>query len=236
MRAEWPALEAAYRAAVEAGVEAVYVLDTVGVAAPAAIGDMVGRVVALTGLPVGIHAHNDLGLGLANALAAYEAGATIIDTCVNGMGDRCGNPAVDEVAVACELVYGRPCGVRLDALAALSRLVADRSGVPIPPNKPLVGTNAYSHKLDIHVQAMLADPLAFQPVRPELVGGRARIVVGKNSGPHTLRARMEELGLPPLEEHQVRVALDLVDRHAEANKRSLRDDELSRIVEQARGR
>ena len=164
MRAEWSTLESAYRAAVAAGAEAVYVLDTVGVASPAAIGDVVKRVVALIDVPVGIHAHNDLGLSLANALAAYEAGAQLIDTCINGMGDRCGNPPTDEVAVAMELLYGVSSGVRLDALSALSELVASSSRRPDSFDHAAVGTNAVLAQLDIDIRATLGYPFAFQPV------------------------------------------------------------------------
>jgi len=234
MRADWSTLELLYPSAVEAGASAVYVLDTSGVATPPAVSDVVRRVVELVEAPVGIHAHNDLGLGLANALAAFEAGAELIDTCVNGMGDRSGNPATDEVALALELVYGSGTGVRLSAMSALSELVASASGVAIPPNKPLVGRNAYTHKLDIHVKAVQADALAFQPIRPDLVGAETTVVVGRNSGPITLAVKLAQLGLPALDEAQAKRALDLVDSYAERNKRSVPDDELMRIVEEAR--
>jgi isopropylmalate/homocitrate/citramalate synthase len=185
-------------------------------------------------IPIGIHAHNDLGLALANALAAYEGGARLIDTCVNGMGDRCGNPATDEVAIAAALLYHQDTGIALDELSALSSLVSELSGLDVPPSKPIVGTNAYAHKMDIHVKAMLADPLAFQPLRPELVGARSKIVVGKKSGPLTLAAKLAELGEPPLAADAIARALADVERYAETNRRSVPDDELRRIVAGAR--
>jgi isopropylmalate/homocitrate/citramalate synthase len=234
MRADWGALELLYPSAVEAGASAVYVLDTSGVATPSAISDVVRRVVELVGVPVGIHAHNDLGLGLANALAGFEAGAALIDTCVNGMGDRSGNPATDEVALALKLVYGSETSVRLTSMSALSELVASASGAAIPPNKPLVGRNAYTHKLDIHVKAVQADALAFQPIRPELVGAKTTVVIGRSSGPITLAVKLAELGIPALDEEQAQQALELADSYAERNKRSVPDEELARIVEEVR--
>jgi isopropylmalate/homocitrate/citramalate synthase len=234
LRAEWPTLADAYRATAEAGASAVYVLDTVGVGSPHAVRSLVERVGAVVDIPIGIHAHNDLGLALANALAAYEGGARLIDTCVNGMGDRCGNPATDEVAIAAALLYHQDTGIALDELSALSSLVSELSGVDVPPSKPIVGTNAYAHKMDIHVKAMLADPLAFQPLRPELVGARSKIVVGKKSGPLTLAAKLAELGEPPLAADAIARALADVERYAETNRRSVPDDELRRIVAGAR--
>jgi isopropylmalate/homocitrate/citramalate synthase len=234
LRAEYPTLQRVYAAAIDSGAEAIYVLDTSGCAAPSAVSRVVGEIAQEVDVPIGIHAHNDLGLALANALAAYEAGATLIDTCVNGMGDRCGNPSTDEVAVACAVVYGRDTGVRLDRLAGVSDLVAELSGVPIAASKPLLGPNAHSHKLDIHVRATLDDPLAFQPVHPELVGRRFSIALGKRSGPVGLTTRLRELALPELDDAQTAAALAEVEAYAETNRAVVPDDVLAGIVDRVR--
>lgn len=236
-RASWSALEEAYSGSVRAGAEAVYVLDTVGVASPAAISYLVRSLASLVGsVPIGVHVHNDLGLGLANALAAYEAGARVIDTCVNGVGDRCGNPSLDEVAVALELIYGKATGVNLSALTSLANTVAELSHVAIPVNKPIVGPNAFSQKIEIHVRAILSDPLAYYPFMPELVGNRSRIVVGKHTGPVALGAKVAELGIEPLSDDDLTAILPRIAAVAERVKRPLSDHEVLELIAAVRFR
>jgi methanogen homocitrate synthase len=230
-RATWETLREAYCEAVSAGAEMVYVLDTVGVASPAAMSFLVREVRATVhDVPVGVHTHNDLGLGLANALAGYEAGAQVVDTCVNGLGDRCGNPSLDEVVVTLELIYKTLTGINLSALTRVADEVAQISHVPVASNKPIVGDQAFAQKIDIHVRATLSDPLAYQGFSPELVGAKARIIVGKHTGPSGLGAKIADLGMAPLTQAEMQVALCHVSRAAERAKRSLTDEEVRGLV------
>jgi isopropylmalate/homocitrate/citramalate synthase len=232
-RAEWTTLKQIYPAVVEAGADAVYVLDTGGVATPHAIKYLVKKIKHLTGLPVGIHTHNDFGLALANALAAYAAGADLIDTCVNGMGDRCGNPSLDEIAVALELLHGCSSGIKLEQMSALSALVAKLSGSPISASKPITGANAFAQTLDIHLQALTEDPLTYQPFLPEMVGNRARIVIGKNTGRFALKTKLSELGVNKiLSDNELHKALKMIKQLAMDKKRSLYDEEIITIIAQ----
>jgi len=155
----------------EAGATRIGIADTAGCADPngmRAVTELVGSAVTI---PMQVHCHNDLGLALANTLAAVEAGATVVDVTVLGLGERAGNAAIDEVAVALELLYGISTGVTLERLTALSQMVADALGVRISAMKPLVGSSAFRHHFGIHTR----DPEAFEPLSPERVGNTRQL-------------------------------------------------------------
>jgi isopropylmalate/homocitrate/citramalate synthase len=181
--------------AVAAGAERILLADTVGAAGPNAIRFLVKKVAGWVDVPVQVHCHNDFGLALANAVAAVEGGASMVDAAVNGLGERSGNPAVDEVATVLELFYGIDTGIQLDKLYDLSRAVQEITGVPLPFNKALVGDNAFSHKLDIHVQRVLAYGPLFEPLTPETVGNRRMIPLGRHTGPFIVALKLEENNL-----------------------------------------
>ena len=136
-----------------------------------------------TTLPLAFHDHNDFGLAIANALAAVEAGAELIDTTLNGWGDRTGNPPTEEFAAVLALLYGTSPGLDVAALAELARDVAAMLGVPVPPTKPVTGELAFAHKLETHVLAVLRHPPAFEPYDPVLVGGTRTVAMGSTAGP-----------------------------------------------------
>lgn len=173
-----------FRENAAAGARTVYVCDTLGVAGPAGISTLV-RLAQDTsnGAEVAMHCHNDMGLALANALAGCEAGATIVDTCINGVGERTGNPALDEVAVALELMLGATTSVVTGELTELSRSFAELTGHTLSATKPHVSAHAFAQKMDIHVEASLVEPSAYVPYDPAFVGGALNYQVGKKSGP-----------------------------------------------------
>lgn len=187
----------AYARALRAGAERISIADTAGVSGPADIARLVRRVVERFDVPVQVHTHNDLGLALANALAAYEAGASIIDVTVNGLGERAGNAALAEVVVALERLHGVDVGIDATGLTALSRFVAELARTPIPPARPLVGADAFAHKLEAHVRGVLRHPTVYEPLDPATVGNRRRFPLGKYSGPEVVRARLEQIGETP---------------------------------------
>lgn len=164
-----------WSAAAAAGAGRVYVADSMGAATPGLVAHLVERARGVTGLPVGVHCHNDFGLVVANTLAGVVAGAEIADVAVNGLGDRAGNAPLEEVAAALALLYGSDPGIDLAALTALSELFAAASGRPLPPNKPITGPAVFAHSLPTHVQAIAVDRRSIQPFEPELVGNVQRI-------------------------------------------------------------
>ncbi|MBU1741364.1 MAG: 2-isopropylmalate synthase, partial [Proteobacteria bacterium] len=137
-------------AAFEAGADWIGLTDTVGVGTPASVAEMVRRVASATRAPISFHGHDDFGLATANTLAAVEAGARMVQVCVNGLGERAGNAALEEVAVALKCLAGVDCGLDFSKLYAVSRLVERLSGVAVPGNKPVVGSNAFTHESGIH--------------------------------------------------------------------------------------
>lgn len=183
----------------EAGADWIGLTDTVGVGSPAAIAEMVGRVVAAVDAPVSIHCHDDFGLATANTLAAVEAGARMAQVCINGLGERAGNASLEEVVMALKCLAQVDCGVDSARLYEASRLVERISGALVPANKPVVGANAFTHESGIHAAGVMQDASTFEPglMTPEMVGHRRRLVVGKHAGRRGIAQALAESGLKP---------------------------------------
>ncbi|MBK6765144.1 MAG: 2-isopropylmalate synthase [bacterium] len=197
-------LISALRCAATAGATTLVVADTVGCGLPADLKALFQllRKEFPAPLSLGIHCHNDFGLASANSVAALEGGADQVEGTINGLGERAGNTALEEVAMIIDYHHeslGLHSGIKLDRILDTSRLVRELSGVPIQPNKALVGQNAFLHAAGMHQQAMLADPLTFEPFGPEAVGGKAsledRIIFGKFLGKNGLRRLLALDGL-----------------------------------------
>jgi len=201
-RTEVPVLCELYREAIDAGARVLGFPDTVGVLRPSQVRDFIRRI--QDGVPnlhramLAVHFHNDLGLATANTLAAIEAGVNIVQGTVNGIGERAGNASLEEFVMLLAL-HGPELGVRsrIDAtrLTALSRLVAELTGIAIAVNKPVVGPNIFSTAAGIHQDGLLKHPETYLPFLPEAVGGpEVRLVLGKHSGKAALVRRLAELG------------------------------------------
>jgi len=216
---------------VAAGAERIAISDTVGAASPGAMRFLISQVTQWVDVPVQVHCHNDFGLALANTLAAVEGGATIVDATVNGLGERNGNAALDEVAVGLKFLYGIDTGLKLDELFALSRYVQEITGVPLPFNKPLVGDNAFVHKLDIHVKRVMSYAPLFEPLPPETVGNRRIIPLGRDTGSFVVGLKLKERGLDA-DEKQIEEIVSEVRELALEKKASLTEDEFLIIVKE----
>ncbi|MDJ0273712.1 MAG: 2-isopropylmalate synthase [Nitrososphaerota archaeon] len=193
-RSERKFLLKVYRGAAEAGADSVDIPDTVGVAIPEVMKELVREVKGVTGLPVAVHCHDDMGLATANTLAGVEGGAEIVHVTVNGIGERAGNTSLEEVVLALETLYGVKTGIRLEKLASVSRLVSRLTGMVVQKNKAVVGDNAFSHESGIHVHGVINNPATYEPVMPEVVGKRRRIVLGKHSGTHAVLEVLKQHG------------------------------------------
>ena len=169
-------------AAVEAGAWRIGLADTLGCITPQGIRFLVQKLRPLTRTPFTLHLHNDFGLALPNALAGLEAGADAIATTVAGFGERSGNVPLEQLVAALKFLYGKDIGIRTEGLTPLARQVARMAGVHVPSNAPLIGEGVFTHKAGIHIAGVLAEPATYEPVPPEVVGNRRRIVVGKHSG------------------------------------------------------
>ena len=187
-------------AVVEAGATTVNIPDTVGYAVPGDISRMIAAIVARVGdkAVVSTHCHNDLGLAVANSLAAIEAGARQVECTVNGIGERAGNASLEEVVMAMRVRGDSlPYDTAIDTseLFPSSRLLTDVTGVAVQPNKAIVGRNAFAHEAGIHQDGMIKNPLTYEIMTPHSVGvPESKLVLGKHSGRHALGRRCEELG------------------------------------------
>ena len=194
--------------AVRAGATIINLPDTVGYAVPEEYGAMFRRVLdhldGADGLTLSAHCHDDLGLAVANSLAAVQAGARQLELTINGIGERAGNAALEEVVVLLSVrqgALGVSTNVRLDQLYAASRLLTEVTGAPVSPNKAVVGANAFAHEAGIHQDGILKNPLTYEIISPEAVGvPKRQLVLGKHSGRNALRATLVELGYQPTRE------------------------------------
>ncbi|HTP67501.1 MAG TPA: 2-isopropylmalate synthase [Dongiaceae bacterium] len=198
----------ACQAAVDAGADVLNLPDTVGYAVPEEYGQMFVKVREHIGDPEHItlsaHCHDDLGLAVANSLAAVRAGVRQIECTVNGIGERAGNAALEEVAVALAVrkeSFGVATKLKLEELYKSSRLLTEITGAQVAPNKAVVGANAFAHEAGIHQDGIIKNPLTYEIISPEAVGVPSRsLVLGKHSGRHALRESLKELGYHPSDE------------------------------------
>ena len=191
----------AYETAVEAGAKEAVVVDTIGVATPEAVSELVGSTRERLGpdIPIHFHGHNDFGLATAAAVAAVRAGASWIQGTINGMGERGGNANLIEVALTLDALYGVSTNLRLDRAREVSRLVRDVSGYDLEPWKPVVGENLFRRESGA-VASQFHDPPAIEPYSSKLVGAERSVVLGKKSGLDSIRIACERLGLDVPEE------------------------------------
>jgi 2-isopropylmalate synthase len=190
------------QAAADAGAKVINLPDTVGYSTPEEYGEIFRRVrahlAAYPNVELSAHCHNDLGLGVANSLAAIQGGARQIECTINGIGERAGNASLEEIAVALQVRQSRyhaTTGIVLENIYPTSRMLSSITGVSVPPNKAVVGANAFAHEAGIHQDGILKNPLTYEIILPEKVGVPARrLVLGKHSGRNALRARLDELG------------------------------------------
>ena len=205
-RAQPDFYEQAYRRAVEAGAKEVAVVDTLGIAAPEAVAELVGRTVEWVGpdVPVHFHGHNDFGLATAAAVAAVGAGARWVHGTINGMGERAGNANLIEVALALGALYGVESNLRLDRARQVSERVRELSGYTLEPWKPVTVETLFRRESGA-VASQFHDPPSIEPYSSELVAAERGIVLGKKSGLDSIRIKAEELGLDLPEERQAEV-------------------------------
>ena len=186
--------------AVEAKVDRVIPCDTVGILTPERATEFFTKLKEKIKVPVGVHCHNDFGMAVANTIAALGAGAEEVHATINGLGERAGNASLEEVVVTLKSLYKMDLNIKTELLYGTSQLVSRLTGVYVQPNKAIVGENAFTHESGIHTQGMLANPLTYEPIAPELVGCKRRISPGKHSGSHAIRADLDSMGLKPTDE------------------------------------
>ena len=196
VRADLDFVAELYNAAIDAGAKRAVICDTVGVCTPSTAKWFV-REFKKRVKPVQLswHGHNDFGMAVANTLAALEEGVEIPHGCVNGIGERAGNASLEEMIMALEVLYGKETGIKIEKLYEVSKRIEELTGIPLSAQKPLVGTNAYSHESGIHVKAVMEDPATYEPYPPELVGQRRTLALGKHTGEAHVKAVLQGQGV-----------------------------------------
>ncbi len=216
------------RAGKECGADRLRYCDTLGILEPFQTYERVKAIIDATGLAVEMHTHDDFGLATANALAGVRAGASYVNVTVNGLGERAGNAALEEVAMALEYIMGQPLGLDTGRFRELSEYVARASGRPLPACKAIVGENVFAHESGIHADGVLKDPRNYEAFAPEAVGLTRQLVIGKHSGSKMVKFKFHEFGIA-LDDEEADEVLARARRLAVEVKRSLFDKELMYI-------
>jgi len=236
-RSEWEYLYSVLDAVVEAGATTLNIADTVGYAVPDEFGELIagifGHVRNADKVTVSVHCHNDLGLAVANSLSAVRAGARQVECCVNGIGERAGNAALEEIVMGLTIrgdtFGGLGHNINVAELHPTSRMVRELTGLMVQRNKAVVGENAFAHEAGIHQDGMLKDRDTYEIMRADAVGyGQTKLVLGKHSGRHALRVRLNELGYT-LTTEQLKDCFALFKDVADY-KKEVDDDDLKEIM------
>ena len=234
-RTEADYLEQVCRAVVEAGARTVNLPDTVGYSTPDEYGELIGRMCSILGdrAVVSVHCHDDLGLAVANSLAAVKAGARQIECTINGIGERAGNAALEEVVVAMKTRHDRlpfETKINTEKLYHASQTLTQFISFGPQPNKAIVGENAFAHEAGIHQDGYLKEKSTYEIIDPASVGvPQSRIVLGKHSGRHALKQRAQDLGFT-LSQVELDEVYQRFTQMAD-NKKGLRNDEIVALIE-----
>jgi methanogen homocitrate synthase len=216
----------------EAPPDAVGVVDTMGCILPEAMKFMVRMVKKLTNnLPVEVHTHNDFGMAVATELAGVEAGADCVHSCANGLGERTGNAALEELIVALHVLYGYDTKYNLAKLPELGELVSRISRFPIAANKPILGDRNFTRESGIGVDLVVKEPLAMFGTHPALTGRKGEVVLGKKSGKLSITYNLEKLGITDADDEAIGEMLKRVKDKGIEKRGLLTDEEFREIVD-----
>jgi isopropylmalate/homocitrate/citramalate synthase len=211
--------------------DSVGIVDTMGCVLPEAMKYMVRLVKRLTNLPVEAHTHNDFGMAVATELAAVEAGAEVVHSCANGLGERTGNAALEELMVALHVLYGYETQYKLDKIPELGELVRRVSGLPIAVNKPILGSRNFTRESGIGVDLVVKKPLAMFGTHPALTGRSGDVVLGKKSGKASITYTLEQMGISGTEDEAVAEMLRIVKERSIAKRGLITADEFREIAD-----
>lgn len=228
-RADMEFLKSLYMDGIQAGADRLCFCDTVGLLVPERTEAIFRDITSAISAPVSIHCHDDFGLGTANTIAALRAGARQAHVTINGIGERSGNTSLEEVVMTIEWLYKYKTGINTKEIFKASRLVSRLTGIPVAPNKSLVGGNAFTHEAGIHVHGLLADTSTYEPIKPEVIGRERKIVLGKHAGRSSVTLAVKEMGLT-VDDTQLQEVLDRVKELGDHGKR-VTDADLQTITE-----
>lgn len=224
-----------FKTAVEAGAKTINIPDTVGFATPQEMFELVSYIkkeIADETIKISVHCHNDLGLAVAGSLAAVMGGATQIECTVNGIGERAGNAALEEIVMALKIrsdYYDAKMDINTKQIYKTSKLLSTITGIAIPPNKAIVGANAFAHESGIHQHGVLCEPTTYEIISPDDVGmPQNRMVLGKHSGKHAFKDRLQILGFILSDEELEKSFISF--KHLCEKKKNVTDKDIEALV------
>ena len=223
VRADLDVVQTLYNRCIDAGADRALFCDTVGVMTPAStrwwFAQMQQRVSDKA--EFGFHNHNDYGLGTANALAAIEQGIPVINCTINGIGERAGNVAFEQVVMALQDLYKVKTNIKLDKLMALSREVEEATGIPVGITQPVVGYNAFTHESGIHTDGVIKNSATYEPIQAEDLGRERRFVFGKHTGTTAIADRLTKAGITTLPKDQLLEIANRIKAHTEGQSKAI---------------
>jgi len=190
-RADQVFLHTIFSEGVNSGADRLCFCDTVGLLTPEKVAEYIPSLATIA--PLSIHCHDDLGFALTNTMAALKSGASCAHVTVNGLGERAGNTALEEVVMALEILYDYRTRIKKEEIYQLSTLVSRLTGIPLPVNKAIVGEMAFTHESGIHAHGVMREPSTYESIKPEMIGRKRRIVLGKHSGSASVESALNEM-------------------------------------------
>ncbi|MEN6443890.1 MAG: 2-isopropylmalate synthase [Methanoregula sp.] len=215
-RADQSFLQYVFAEGVRRGADRLCFCDTVGVLTPEKIAQYIPPLTKIA--PLSIHCHDDLGFALTNTIAALKNGASCAHVTVNGLGERAGNTPFEEVVMSLEILYEYRTRIKCEEIYHLSSLVSRLTGVPLPVNKAIVGEMAFTHESGIHAHGIIREPSTYESIKPEMIGRKRRIVLGKHSGTASVEAALNEMKYTPTD-HQLTEIVGRIKQMGDAGKR-----------------
>ena len=215
--------------------DSIGIVDTMGCALPEAIKYLVRKAKKLTGLPIEVHTHNDFGMGVATELAAVTAGAEVVHSCINGLGERTGNAALEELMMGLHVLLGMDTPYKFDKITKLAKLAEEISGIKIPRNKPVTGEGNFTRESGIGVDLVIKTPLAMFATDPKFTGREGKIVLGKKSGKLSVKYYLEKLGIKNVSEEQTMEIVKKVKKIGINKRALLNEEEFKSIVKEVSG-
>lgn len=231
-RSDMEFLEYFFKEGINNGVDRICACDTVGILTPDKSYEFYGRLAKLD-VPLSVHCHNDFGLATSNSLMGLRAGASQVHGTINGIGERAGNASLEEVIVALYSLYKYELNIKLDLIYETSRLVSRLTNIQVPPNKSLVGENAFAHESGIHADGIIKNSETYEPITPELIGHHRRFVLGKHIGTHMLHKHIVDMGID-VTDNQLQIIFNRIKSLAD-NGKCITDVEVHAITEDVVG-
>lgn len=226
-------LKRIYKNAESYGADRVHIADTTGAITPQGIYFLVQEIRKVTDVRIAMHCHNDFGFAVINSIYGLLAGGNCVSTTVNGIGERAGNASLEELVMALKILYSHDLGFKTKHIQSLSKLVEEKTKVRVPENKPIVGKNVFRHESGIHVDAVIEEPLTYEPFLPELVGQKRQLVLGKHSGCRAVKAKLDECGYEVTKDQLCKI-VEKVKQSREEGK-YINDEVFKEIVQSVEG-